>query len=217
MVLSLKDSYKYTTHRHTRWLHVHMQQVHHPALSIQLMSAPRVSSHESPLWATSLESKSHTQARHQSDPSPPPANQHRPAAQPASSSNGAPHYRTRCSTHSHSLSLMQYAVCDKNPASEGCYLARHDSLSAEEGVPPSLEGGWPYLEPSPRRREAAAVHTRTRCHAADELESRASSPPQAGATAEWYGCVAAPCVVRSRERYVECTHEAPTLRPARDP
>ena len=35
---------------------------------------------------------------------------------------------------------------------------------------------WPYLEP-PSQRHGTAAHMGTRCHAADEHESRASSPP----------------------------------------
>ena len=116
----------------------------------------------------------------------------------------------------HSVSCNVRSVC-KISASTGCIRARHTSLSVKEGPPPSLEGVWPYLELSHRRREATAVHTRTRCHAADELESSAHSRPTAGATAWWYGRAAAPCIALSRGRYVGCTHGAPTLRPARDP
>ena len=119
----------------------------------------------------------HEPAQRQGDPSPPPTNQHRPAAQPARAarvrSTAAP---PTAPIPTHSVSCNVRSVC-KISASTGCISARHTSLSVKEGAPPTLEGVWPYLELSHRRREATAVHARTRCHAADELESSAHSTP----------------------------------------
>jgi hypothetical protein len=118
-----------------------------------------------PLTAHSAEGqRARAQAPHMTRPQQRPrTNAHQPS-QPAST-DSQPNQPAQPTDASVSPPLQAHTTCNprtptqchaiqsKNPASARGVRAPHNSPSAREGVWPCLQGGWPYLEPSYRRRK----------------------------------------------------------------